>query len=228
MPFCPSCGKEVAAGMMFCSNCGAPMQTAATIGPAQSAPTAATMPVRGSLVNRMIRAAKLDASLYEEVEHDPGALNQAITVVLIASAASGIGNLLEALLRGRGFGVAAVGLVGGLILALIGWLVWSFVTYLVGTRVFGGQATYGELLRSIGFSNSPGVINVFGFIPLLGGLVRFVAFIWSLVAMIIALKQALDFTTGKAIATAIIGLIALIVVVVVLGLLVALPFFLLA
>lgn len=154
----------------------------------------------GSLGERMIRAAKLDASLYEEIEADRGALGQATAVVVLASLAAG-------------FGAFARGGVGGFLLATIaalaGWYVWAFLTYWIGTRFLPEpqtQADYGELLRTIGFSSSPGVIRVLGVIPGLTGLVFLVASIWMLVAMVIAVRQALDYTgTLRAVGVCLIG-----------------------
>jgi hypothetical protein len=154
----------------------------------------------GSLGERMIRAAKLDASLYEEIEADRGALGQATAVVVLASLAAGLG----AFARGG---------VGGFLLATIaalaGWYVWAFLTYWIGTRFLPEpqtQADYGELLRTIGFSSSPGVIRVLGVIPGLTGPVFLVASIWMLVAMVIAVRQALDYTgTLRAVGVCLIG-----------------------
>jgi len=165
----------------------------------------------GSLGERMIRAAKLDASLYEEVEADRGALGQATAVVVLASLAAGIG----ALSRG---GVG--GFLFGTIAALAGWYVWAFLTYWIGTRFLPEpqtQADYGELLRTIGFSSAPGVIRVLGVIPGLTGLVFLVASIWMLVAMVIAVRQALDYTgTLRAVGVCLIGWIVQVLILAVL------------
>jgi len=118
-----------------------------------------------SLTDRMIRAARLDVSLYEEVEADPAAINQALLVVVVASVCSGIGSGVRSLLAGLGPVKFTIGLVGGVVFALVGWLIWSFITYFIGTRLFKGpetKATYGELLRCIGFSDSPGVLAILG------------------------------------------------------------------
>ncbi|OGD53374.1 hypothetical protein A3K80_05285 [Candidatus Bathyarchaeota archaeon RBG_13_38_9] len=165
------------------------------------------------LINRMIRAARLDVSLYEEVEKDVKATDQAILVVIIASICAGIGGAIEKI--SGGLGGIIFGLVLGVITALIGWFIWSFITYFIGTRVFKGpktKATYGELLRCIGFSSSPGVIRILSFISILGPVIVFVAMIWSLVAMVVAVRQALDFSTGRAIATCLVGFIVLVVI----------------
>lgn len=161
----------------------------------------------GSLVQRMIGAAMLNVATYEEVEADRTATGQAAMVVAIVAVASGIG--------AAGGGVGAI--VGSVIGAFVGWLIWSGITYLVGTRLFGGTADWGELLRTIGFAQSPGVLNVLGIIPVLGGLVGFAVAIWILVAGIIAIRQALDVSTGKAVLTAVVSWIPLFILQLVIG-----------
>jgi len=165
----------------------------------------------GSLGERMIRAAKLDASLYEEVEADRGALGQATAVVVLASLAAGFGSVARGGVGGFLFGTIA---------ALAGWYVWAFLTYWIGTRFLPEpqtQADYGELLRTIGFSSSPGVIRVLGVIPGLTGLVFLVASIWMLVAMVIAVRQALDYTgTLRAVGVCLIGWIVQVLILAVL------------
>ena len=150
--------------------------------------------------DRIIRAAKLDAQLYEEVEADTGAMGQAMGVVVLSSMAAGVGSVA----RG-GLG----GILVGTIAALIGWYVWAYLTYFIGTKFLPEpqtEADPGELLRTIGFSSSPGLIRVFGIIPGLAGLLFPVASIWMLVAMVIAVRQALDYeSTSRAVAVCVIG-----------------------
>ena len=154
----------------------------------------------GGLGERMIRAAKLDASLYEEVEADTGALKQATAVVVMASVAAGIG---ASAWRG------IERLIFASLSALAGWYVWAFLTYWIGTRLLPEpqtKADYGELLRTIGFSSAPGVLRVLAIIPGLTGLVFVVVSVWMLVAMVIAVRQALDYTgTLRAVAVCAIG-----------------------
>src|SRR6266511_5610497 len=173
-----------------------------------------------SLPDRMLRAARLSVPLYEEVEADTTATTQALTVVVIVSLASGIGSGIAASMNQAG-GNLIGSLIGGIVSALIGWAVWSFVIYFVGTRFFGGTATYGELLRTLGFAESPGVLSILAFIPVLGPIVGAVAGIWILVASYIATRQALDISNGKTVGTIIVGIIALIVVLTVIGILLA-------
>ncbi|HLI29285.1 MAG TPA: hypothetical protein VKZ60_19630 [Chloroflexota bacterium] len=163
------------------------------------------------LVARMQRAAQLDVALYNEVEHDPAATPQAFHVVLIAGVASGLGTFLSLLLRGHGVAGLA-GLVSEVVSLVVNWFVWSYVTYFIGTRLFNGRATPQELLRTLGFAITPLVLNVLGFIPVLGGLARFVAFWWMVIAGVIAVREALDVGTGAAILTVIIGAVCMLVI----------------
>lgn len=160
-----------------------------------------------SIIDRMRGAAMLDVATYEEVEHDRGATGQAFIVVVLAAVCAGIGSL----------GHGGSGFIGGLIGAILGWLSWSAVTMFVGTRLFGGTADWGELLRTLGFAQAPGVLAILGIIPVLGGLVKFVVWIWLLVAGIVAIRQALDIDTGKAILTALVGWLAMVVIGVIFG-----------
>jgi len=152
------------------------------------------------LVDRIIRAAKLDADLYEEVEADKTALGQSMLVVIFSSIAAGIGVIAQG-------GMLVI--LTGTISALIGWLIWSYITYIIGTKILPTpetRADYGELLRTIGFSSSPGLIRILGFIPGLAEIVFIIAGIWMLIAMVIAVRQALDYrSTFRAVGVCIIG-----------------------
>jgi hypothetical protein len=153
-----------------------------------------------SFVERMIGAAKLNVATYEEVEADTTATGQALGVVVLSSVAAGIGSVGQA---------RAVGLIGGTIAALLGWFIWAGLIYLIGTKLLPEPQTrsqVGELLRTIGFSSSPGVLRVLGIIPILGWIIVFVTAVWMLVAMIIAVRQALDYSsTWRAVAVSVIG-----------------------
>ena len=143
----------------------------------------------GTFTGRMLRAAKLDVNLYEEVEADTGGTPQAMGVVVLGSVAAGVGA------GGQG-GLVAMLMVAAA--ALIGWFVFAYLTYWIGTRLLPEpqtSATHGELLRTIGFANSPSILRVLGVIPIPGLLyiVFMVTGIWMLVATIIAVRQALDY-----------------------------------
>lgn len=153
-----------------------------------------------SLTDRMLRAAKLDVHLYEEVEADATAMGQAIGVVVLSSVAAGIATVSE-----TGLG----GILVGTIAALVGWFIWAFLTYFIGTKILPEAQTsadMGELLRTIGFSSSPGVIRILGIIPGLYWISSVVGSIWMLVAMVIAVRQALDYSsTLRAVGVCVIG-----------------------
>jgi hypothetical protein len=156
---------------------------------------------KSSFQDRIIRAARLDSNLYEEVEADKSALWQAMAVVIFSSIAAGIGIGLKT--------GSFSGIITGSIASLIGWYVWAYLTYFIGTKFLPEpqtQADLGELLRTIGFSSSPGLLRVFYFIPGVGVLVYLISSLWMLVAMIIAVRQALDYnSTPRAVGVCVIG-----------------------
>jgi hypothetical protein len=153
-----------------------------------------------SFINRMVRAARLDVSLYEEVEADRSALGPAVGVVLLSSIAAGIGNYT--------YGGLA-GLIMGGIAALIGWYVWAFLIYVIGTKLLpepDTRTSHGELLRTVGFASAPGVLRILGVIPGLTGVAFVIAAIWMLLATVVAVRQALDYaSTMRAVGVCIIG-----------------------
>ena len=123
-----------------------------------------------------------------------------MAVVVISSVAAGLGMISQ---------VGIKGIFVGAVTALIGWYIWAYLTYFIGTKLLPEpqtKADYGELLRTIGFSSAPGFIRVLGIIPVLGGIVFFVASVWMLVAMVIAVRQALDYSgTLRAVGVCAIG-----------------------
>ena len=150
-------------------------------------------------VNRIIRACKLDISLYEEVEADRSATFQAALVVILSSLAAGVGAL----------SLGASNFLMAPLLSLVSWYIWAYLIYLIGAKLFpepNTEADHGQLLRTIGFSSAPGLIRIFGFTPELMSITFIGSGIWMLIAMVIAVRQALDYeSTWRAIGVVIIG-----------------------
>ena len=151
---------------------------------------------------RLIGALALDPTIYEEVEADPRATSQACLVVLMSSVSAGIG----------AFGwtdgsIRRILFISGL--ALMSWTAWALVTFAIGTKLMPDPQTrsnVGELMRTIGFASAPGILRVFGVVP--GATIPAFAItaIWMLCAMVVAVRQALDYTsTARAIAVCVIG-----------------------
>jgi hypothetical protein len=151
---------------------------------------------------RVLGAALLDVRVYEEVEADSRANLQAVLVVLLASVAGGIGlNVRTAL--------SATSLLVDLAATLIGWMAWASLTYLIGTHLLPErqtEATAGQLLRTIAFSAAPGILRVFGAIPVVGALLYTLISLWMLAAMVVAVRQALDYKSlSRAIGVCLVG-----------------------
>jgi len=157
------------------------------------------------MLDRMVRASLFDAAAYESVEHDGAAMGQTAFVVAAAALASGVG-----LWRSGGL----LGLCGGIVVIVFDWVIWSAITYWVGKGMFATsqtEVTLGQMLRTLGLAQSPQVLNLLGFIPVLGPVLRIVTTLWTLLAGIIAIRQAMDFSTVRAIGTALVGYIFVII-----------------
>jgi hypothetical protein len=167
-----------------------------------------------SFLQRLMGAAALDPAIYEEVEADPAALGQAMLVVVLASLSAGIGAV------GFGGSIAAAPVFA--VVALMSWAAWALVTFEVGSRVMPTPETrvsLGQLLRTIGFSATPGIISAIGFMPGLTRPVFIVSSVWMLVAMVVAVRHALDFrSTARAVGVCVVGWVLAIAIAAILGL----------
>jgi hypothetical protein len=160
----------------------------------------------GTFFRRLVGAALLDAATYEEVEADRTATSQALVVVVLSSLAAGIGA------RGSSGGSAALAFFANAsVIALLAWAAWALLTFEIGSRLLPTPATRvdpGELLRTLGFAATPGLIQVFGVLPGARVPAFVLAILWALAASVVAVKQALDYTsTGRALAVCGLGLI---------------------
>lgn len=150
------------------------------------------------MLNRIIGVFKLDVNTFEEVEHDQNATTQAALIVAVVAVIAALGSGLGASMSDSSF----VGsFFGTLVWTFVGWLLWSAVSYFVGTTFFGGKADLGEMLRVIGFAFAP---QILGIIPCFGAIV---GAIWSLVAGFVAVRQGLDVDNTKAFFTIAVGFI---------------------
>jgi hypothetical protein len=160
------------------------------------------------LTGRMVGAMKADVATLTEIENDPNAMGQAVTVIVIAGIASLIGNIFR---NGIGGGIF------GLVSSIVGYALFSLFVYLIGVKVMPEPTTkadFNETFRVIGFAASPGVFSVLAIIPFLGPLIALLVGIWSLVIGVIAVREVLDYSnTGRAIIVALVAGIACMIVV---------------
>ncbi|MGC9469814.1 MAG: YIP1 family protein [Anaerolineae bacterium] len=168
------------------------------------------------MLDRIIRVFKLDRQVFAEIEHDESATSQAAIVVAIVAALSTVGALFSLLLNlvggdFEGFGATLLRLIVTFVMAFVNWIIWSGVTYLVGTKLFKGEATINEMLRVIGFAYAP---QMLGIIPCIGGIV---GAIWSLVASYFAIKEGLDLDDSGTIVTILVGWLVIFVIQMILG-----------
>ena len=167
----------------------------------------------GSMPERMVGAALLKVATFEDVEHDRSATLQAALIVVVVAISSGIGGLLTA-------ETGVVGLLFGIGRGILGWAVWAGVTWVIGTTVLKTRETHadwGQMARGTGFAQIPGIFTVLTVIPVIGWLIGLILFIWQMAAMVVAVRQSLDYTsTWRAFFVVLIGFI---IVAIILGVL---------
>ena len=169
------------------------------------------------MFNGMMRAMRLDKSFFEEVEHDTSYNRDALGVVILVSLIGAVGSFLGSLIVGRGFFSAIGGLIVSLVLALAGYFLWVFVAHWAGTSFFKGTGDRGEVQRAFGFAYSPQILNILSFIPCVGGLISLVAWIWSIAAGFVAIRQSMDQDNANAALTVIVAAVVVFVIIAVLS-----------
>lgn len=146
------------------------------------------------MIGRMLGAAQLKTATYEEVEHDQGAMVQALLVVIIVTIATIVGQLL-----GSTDDVDAVRALGiGIVRGVAGWALWALVIWIIGGAILKTEhteANWGQIARGTGFAQTPGILNVLVFISAISLLIGLVTFVWTFVATLIAVRQTLDYTS---------------------------------
>jgi hypothetical protein len=171
-----------------------------------------------TIVDRAMRVVKLDQSVFGTIARDPNATRQAAIVVGVVAVASAIGGSTD------GLGGILFGLIG----AILSWLIFSGMAWFFGTNIFGSPTTvtnWESLLRTLGFAQAPNILAIFGFIPILGWVIAFIGSIWAIVTAIVAIRETLSFSTGRAIITAVVAWIATVIVLSILGILFGVAYF---
>ncbi len=181
------------------------------------------------MIDRIMGVFRLSVPTFEEIEADESATGQAALVVAIVAILAGVGAFLAARMAGPALAQLGEQLGGDVPIAMpelnpvsaglnaaigafLAWLIWSALTYFIGTRLFGGQATMGEMLRVIGFAQAPRILSVLGFIPCIGAILSLVGWVWALVASFIGIRQGLDLDNGKTLVTVLLSFLVAIII----------------
>ena len=131
---------------------------------------------------------------YEEVEKDGSATLQALIVVVIVTIASVVGEVLAG-----GEDVEVVTALGvGIVRGVVSWALWALVTWIIGSTILKTEKTeadWGQLARGTGFAQTPGLLTLLASVPAVGALISLLAFLWTFAAMVVAVRQSLDYTS---------------------------------
>ncbi len=151
------------------------------------------------MVDRILRVIRLDWTVFREIALDPGAMTEAAIIVVVVTFLSAIGSGIVADHFFVGF------IVGWIANILLNWILWAILTYFVGTMLFQGRTDISEMLRVLGYAVAPNLLGIFVFIPCLGWIAAIVGWVLSLIAGMFAVREAMEFDTGKAVVTILIS-----------------------
>lgn len=168
------------------------------------------------MINGIIRAIKLDATFYEEVEQDPSYDQDSLMVVILASLLGGIGGLIGMAISGQILG-AIIAFIVAVILTLVGFFLWVWIATFVGVRFFKGTGQFDNVKRAMGFAYAPQLLNIFSFIPCLGVIIGLIAWVLSVIAGVKAVRQSLNQDNTNAILTVAVSAIVVFVITAVVG-----------
>jgi hypothetical protein len=172
------------------------------------------------MVDRIFRAIRLDWTVFREIAEDENAMSQAALIVVVVTFISAIGTAIGVQIGGGTFGRAVLSFFGDWIIngILIGWIGWAIITYFVGTAMFQGKTDIPEMMRVLGYASAPKLLGLLGFIPCIGWIFPLAGWLLSLIAGVIAVREAMEFETSQAIVTVVIGVIVAVVISIILGL----------
>jgi hypothetical protein len=172
------------------------------------------------MIARIMRAIRLDFTVFREIAEDEGAMSEAAIIVIAVSVLSAFGGLIGALINRSGVGAAIGGFFVSLLVAVfLSWIGWAVLTFFIGTRLFEGRTDIPEMMRVLGYANAPNLLGLFSFIPCVGWIFSVAGAILSLIAGVLAVREAMEFDTGKAVVTVVIGWVVILVISAILGLL---------
>jgi uncharacterized membrane protein len=167
------------------------------------------------MLDRMVRAVRLDRTLFRQVADNPEYQNEAVIIAVIVSAIAAVGSLFA---PENGVVLFIMQFLNGL---LFGWLLWAAVAYFVGANLFKGRSSVGEMMRTLAYAGVPRLLGVFGFIPCVGWIVAVVGWVLSVIAGVIAIRESMEFDTTNAVITAVLGFLLFIIASIILGMLLA-------
>jgi len=171
------------------------------------------------MIDRIMRAIRLDWTVFREIAEDHSAMTQAAIIVVIVTLLSGIGTFISSLIADATFGRALMSFLYAWLISgiLLGWILWAVLTYFVGTMLFQGKTDIPEMMRVLGYANAPNLLGFFGFIPCVGWLIALIGWILAVIAGVIAVREAMEFDTTKAIITVVVSWVIQFILVLIIG-----------
>lgn len=157
------------------------------------------------LCTTLRQAIALNADFYETAQTVPKNIHIALTIVILAALSRAIGSAVILLINRASLPMLLLAIGLDCLAIVAGYYFWTFTVFKIGQWLKPIDPTYRELLIPIGFAYAPQLLNFLTLIPLLGRPIELVLAGWSLLAIIVAVRQGLDIKTLGAAIICVIG-----------------------
>lgn len=151
---------------------------------------------RRGLLKTLGSALALDANFYEDARSTPLTERVAQTIVILAAISHALGTAVVYIINLNNLPLLPFVLLIDGLSVLLGYYFWTLTIWLIGKWLRQNSPSYKDLLIPIGFAYAPQVLNFLTLIPLLGKPIELVLSVWSLLTVIVAVRQGLDINTA--------------------------------
>lgn len=158
-----------------------------------------------SFLETIALALRLQPEVFRAVQNDPGGIWVALAVVTLAGFSEATGQsvfLSINHIRPARFGLALALAAGS---HFLGYLLWTLTIWLAGGALFGQEQSLPAVASAVGLSYAPQIFLFFVLTPYLGNLFSVILSLWSMAAVIVAVRVGLRLETWQAVMLAITG-----------------------
>ncbi|MEZ4864310.1 MAG: hypothetical protein R3C14_23560 [Caldilineaceae bacterium] len=152
-----------------------------------------------SLWQAIQQAIRLEPTIYADIQRLPGGLVIAMMVVILAGLSESLGQSIILFINR----VSPIRFTLSLLITaashLIGYGLWSVTIWLLGVHVFARTESLTAAASAVGLAYAPQILAFFELTPFLGNPFSIILSLWSMVAIVVAIRIGLDLETGQAI-----------------------------
>ena len=144
----------------------------------------------GEFLNIIFKSIKLDKSLYTDSRNFGEASIYFAGLIMILDGVAGA-------VAANTVIKTAIGMSG--LTAILTWFIWAILIYVLGVKIFPDKQTNvscKKVLTPVGFAHAPGLLRFFAVTPELMIPIIFITQFWIFAALIISIRQILNFKSN--------------------------------